>query len=88
MQLYHQYKMMFDFDTHATSISQFFQFSTIMDHARLIEQATKKEEYNRITWLPLHLSQGKITLGSLNTKLFSLYFFPSASILCSTAHLA
>jgi len=80
--------MMFDFDIHATSISQFFQYSTIIDHARLIEQATKKQEHNRITWLPLHLSQGKITLGSLNTKLFSSCFLPSASILRSAAHLA
>jgi hypothetical protein len=88
MQLYHRYKMMFDLDTRTTSISQFFQYSTIIDHARLIEQATKKEEHNRITWLPLHLSQGKISLCLINTKLFSFCFFPSTSILCSTAHLA
>jgi tyrocidine synthetase-3 len=58
IQLYHRYKTMFDFDTRAVDISQFFQHSTILDHARLISQSIKKQRPGEVRWLSLHVTQG------------------------------
>jgi hypothetical protein len=43
MQLYYRYKTEFNFDTRAVSITQLFQYPTIVDHARLIGQTMNKK---------------------------------------------
>ncbi|UJR34438.1 hypothetical protein I4U23_021845 [Adineta vaga] len=60
MQLYHRYKMMFDFDSHDLPISELFQHSTIKSHAHMIEKVKLKENGVTTSWRPLHLSRGNI----------------------------
>ncbi|CAF1496030.1 unnamed protein product [Adineta ricciae] len=65
IQLYHRYKTMFKFDTHAINISNMFQHSTIVDHARFIEQAqnTRQQQQQEEKWLPLHIAQGQVSFA-------------------------
>ena len=59
IQLYHRYKAMFNFDTHAINIAQMFQHSTIVDHASLIQEALNSEQRHEEPWVPMKINQGK-----------------------------
>jgi iturin family lipopeptide synthetase C len=58
IELYHRYKTIFDFDTGIVGIAQFFQYATIVDHARLISQSVNKEKTHEKQWHSLHVTEG------------------------------
>ncbi|CAF1642370.1 unnamed protein product, partial [Adineta ricciae] len=63
MQLYHRYKTMFDFDTQALTMAQLFKHASIIDHARLLAQSLNVEQYHREQWLPLNITQGRLSFA-------------------------
>ncbi|CAF1681923.1 unnamed protein product, partial [Adineta ricciae] len=63
MQLYHRYKTMFDFDTQTLTMAQLFKHASIVDHARLLAQSLNVEEYRREQWLPLSITQGRLSFA-------------------------
>ena len=76
IQLYHQYKTLFHFDTTSLNITDLFQHSTIVDHARLILSAstqvqTYSEEQQQL-WHPLRITQGKYFDGCSKKMIFFL----------------
>ncbi|CAF1191290.1 unnamed protein product [Adineta steineri] len=74
MQLYHQYKTTLHLETKSLSISDLFQYPTMIDHAQLIHQAINTEQHFEDCWSSLHVNQGKN-----KNKLFSS--FPLCHIL-------
>jgi len=71
MQLFHQYKTIFDLEIKSLSIIDLFQYPTIIDHAQFIHQALNIEQYVDHLWSPLHLIQG---IQKRNEK-FSLFLY-------------
>jgi aryl carrier-like protein len=60
MQLYHQYKTTFHLETKSLSITDLFQYPTIIDHAQLIHQAINIEQHHfEDCWSSLHITQGR-----------------------------
>lgn len=62
IQLFHQYKTLFHFNTTSLNITDLFQHSTIVDHARLIQSTLNKQQFHteeKQLWYPLHLTQGE-----------------------------
>ena len=70
MQLYHQYKTKFHLETQSFSITDLFQYPTIIDHAQFIHQAINIEQHFEDCWSSLHLTQGRN-----KKKLFSSFLF-------------
>ena len=81
MQLYHRYKTIFHLDKHTFPITHIFQYPTIVDHARLIQQSLLAvvEHTHTESWLALNLTQGTYRLSSLSLSLLrftsSCFFF-------------
>ena len=75
IQLYHQYQTLFHLQTNSLNITQFFQHSTIIDHAHFIQSYSQKqdEEQQQQLWYPLHIRQGKYFDGYSNEMIFFLY---------------
>ncbi|CAF1460176.1 unnamed protein product [Adineta steineri] len=63
MQLYHQYKTTFHLETKSLSISNLFQFTTIIDHAKFIQQAINTEQHFEDCWSSLHLTQARASFA-------------------------
>ena len=60
MQLFHRYKIEFHMEGNAYSISDLFQYPTILGHAQLIRKAIDiTHNIDNGTWSPLHLIEGK-----------------------------
>jgi aryl carrier-like protein len=59
MQLFHRYKTTFHLETNTLSIADLFQYSTIIDHAQLIQQSVHNtQNIDDYHWSRLHLIQG------------------------------
>ncbi|CAF3360523.1 unnamed protein product [Rotaria sp. Silwood2] len=63
IQIYHRYKSIFKFHIHNLNIAQIFQYPTIQDHARFIEQSLDIEQWHEKSWLPLNISQGQVSFA-------------------------
>ncbi|CAF1566377.1 unnamed protein product, partial [Adineta steineri] len=64
MQLFHRYKIELDLETNTLSISDLFQYPTIIDHAQLICQTINvKEAVNDYHWCSLHLIQARASFA-------------------------
>ncbi|CAF4112649.1 unnamed protein product, partial [Rotaria sordida] len=57
MQLYHRYQTTFHLGIKSLSITDLFQFPTIIGHAQFIRQAINIEKHFEDCWSPLHLIQ-------------------------------
>ncbi|CAF4227212.1 unnamed protein product [Rotaria sordida] len=56
-QLFHQYQTTFHLESKSLSISDLFQYPTIIHHAQFIRQAMNLEKHFEDYWSPLHLIQ-------------------------------
>ncbi|CAF0953681.1 unnamed protein product [Adineta steineri] len=63
MRLHHQYKTRFHLQTKSLSISDLFQYPTMIDHAQLIHQAMNIEQHFEDCWSLLHLTQGQASFA-------------------------
>ncbi|CAF3939141.1 unnamed protein product [Adineta steineri] len=64
MQLFHRYKIEFELETKALSITDLFQHPTILDHAQLIYQTiTVTENITDHQWSSLHIMQAKASFA-------------------------
>ncbi|CAF2998478.1 unnamed protein product [Rotaria sp. Silwood2] len=63
IQIYHRYKSIFKFHIHNLNIAQIFQYPTIQDHARFIEQSLDLEQCHEKSWLSLNISQGQVSFA-------------------------
>ncbi|CAF4114331.1 unnamed protein product, partial [Adineta steineri] len=64
MQLFHRYKIEFHLETNALSISNLFQYPTIIHHAQLIQQSINTiHTLDDHPWSPLHLIQARASFA-------------------------
>ena len=62
IQLYQHYQSLFNFDTEVLSIRPFFEFNTIVEHAKLIETIIRDDMQSK-QWHTLHINEGKTFLN-------------------------
>ena len=86
MQLYHQYKTTFHLETKSLSITDLFQYPTIIDHAQFIHQAISIEQHFEDCWSSLHLTQGRKQKETFLIISFLTHF--SSSIICSRTNIS
>ena len=58
IELYHRYQSLLNSDSNELSIASFLQQPTIVQHAKLLQQASMKHQKST-PWLPLHINEGK-----------------------------
>ncbi|CAF3749419.1 unnamed protein product [Rotaria sp. Silwood1] len=73
MQLFHRYKMIFNLDTSNVNMAQLIQYSTISDHAQLINNSRGCIQQDEAPWLLLYSSLGN-SLFLVIDGLRSVYF--------------
>ncbi|CAF3873126.1 unnamed protein product [Adineta steineri] len=62
MQLFHRYKKQFDLEPNTLSITDLFQYATIIHHAQLIQQIKSiKHSIHDYQWLSLHIIQAPVS---------------------------
>ncbi|CAF1398593.1 unnamed protein product, partial [Adineta steineri] len=62
MQLFHRYKKQFHLEPNTLSITDLFQYATIIQHAQLIQQIKSiKHGIHDYRWLSLHISQAPVS---------------------------
>jgi hypothetical protein len=72
MKLYYRYRSTFQLEKNILAITDLFQYSTIIDHARLISVAIDTKTSIEECWFALHLTQGRIS--EFEKKMFLLIF--------------
>jgi hypothetical protein len=63
IELFHRYKVEFHLGFNSLALKDVFQYSTITDHSRLIEEAIGIGEHINDCWSPLHIIQGEFYFG-------------------------
>ncbi|CAF4666490.1 unnamed protein product [Rotaria socialis] len=63
IQLYQRYKTIFGFNTHILNIAKFFQYPTIVEHARLISKSIDKDNDSEMSWHSLHLVEAPLSFA-------------------------
>ncbi|CAF1526891.1 unnamed protein product [Adineta steineri] len=58
IELFHRYKTTFHLGTKSLSITDLFQYPTIIGHAQFIHQSLNSEQHFDSSWSSLHLTQG------------------------------